>query len=259
MTWTTRPRSEFGTLAAIAAGEGPLVVLLHGVGLRAEAWNAQIDGLTGAGFRVIAPDMPGHGQTPYAGQSDLGDYVTPLAALMTEPAIVIGHSMGAVLALWLAAVHRRLIRGVGPLNAIYQRDGAAQQAVQTRAATLDGITRADPTATLSRWFADTPSPERAACADWLNDVTPAGYRAAYNAFANSNGPATSLLNGLSCPSLFITGADEPNSTPAMSHAMATAAPQGQAHIIAGAAHMMPMTHADELNALLIPFATECLT
>ena len=35
MTWTTQRRSKFGTLATITAGDGPLVVLIHGVGLRA--------------------------------------------------------------------------------------------------------------------------------------------------------------------------------------------------------------------------------
>ncbi|MEM9270089.1 MAG: alpha/beta fold hydrolase, partial [Pseudomonadota bacterium] len=60
MTWTTQPRSERHGLAAIVAGEGPLVLLLHGVGLRAEAW-ARIQTHLAAGWEVVAPDMPGHG------------------------------------------------------------------------------------------------------------------------------------------------------------------------------------------------------
>ena len=93
MTWTTRPRSKFGPLAAITAGEGPLVLLLHGVGLRAEAWGAQIDALVAAGFSVIAPDMLGHGGSDGPSES-LSDFVAPLKALLDQPAVVVGHSMG---------------------------------------------------------------------------------------------------------------------------------------------------------------------
>ncbi len=60
MTWTTRPRSDHATLSAITAGQGATVVFIHGVGLRAEAWGAQLDALS-PHYRVVAVDMPGHG------------------------------------------------------------------------------------------------------------------------------------------------------------------------------------------------------
>jgi pimeloyl-ACP methyl ester carboxylesterase len=56
----------------------------------------------------------------------------------------------------------------------------------------------------------------------------------------------------------MTGAQEPNSTPAMSRAMADLAPDGQAVIIEGAAHMLPMTHREEVNTHLLSFAERCL-
>ena len=83
MTWTTRPRSEFGALRAITAGDGPTVLLIHGVGLRAEAWNAQIDAMSER-FRVVAVDMPGHGQSPLlapdSGLSEYTDAIAPAAS-----------------------------------------------------------------------------------------------------------------------------------------------------------------------------------
>lgn len=54
MIWKTRPRSDFGTLKAVVQGSGPAVLLLHGVGLRAEAWGAQIEDLA-QDYTVIAP------------------------------------------------------------------------------------------------------------------------------------------------------------------------------------------------------------
>lgn len=242
MTWTTRPRSEFGRLRAVRAGVGPSVVLLHGVGLRSEAWNAQIDDLS-RDFKVIAPDM--------AGGTTLADYVDPVAEALDAPAWMVGHSMGAMMALELAARYPEKVRGVVAMNAIYRRSEEAAKAVQARAAMLDGRTIPDPAPTLSRWFGETPSPERTACDHWLRTANPALYRDAYTVFAHEDGPLA--LNTLSCPALFLTGADEPNSTPAMSQAMAALAPQGSAHVIPNAAHMMPMTHPTAVNAKLRAF------
>lgn len=257
MDWATRPRTDLAGLAAIVAGAGPTVVLVHGVGLRAEAWGAQIDALAAAGFRVIAPDMPGHGGTPAcAGMPDLAGFAARLAPALAAPAMVAGHSMGAMVALELARQHPDRVRGIAACNAIYRRSAAARAAVCARAGTLDGVSAPDPAGPLARWFAAS-SPERDACERWLRAADPAGYRAAYRLFAAADGPADATLAALPCPALFMTGGDEPNSTPAMSEAMARLAPQGRAVVVAGAAHMMPMTHADRVSAELNAFARTC--
>lgn len=259
MTWTTRPRSEFGALRAITAGDGPTVLLIHGVGLRAEAWNAQIDAMSER-FRVVAVDMPGHGQSPLlAPDSGLSEYTDAIADGLNAPALVVGHSMGAMIVLDMAIAHPHLVRGVVALNAIFQRDHAAAEAVQARANSLDGATVADPGGTLTRWFGDASSPERDACKSWLSGVDPAGYRLAYSVFAHNNGPNPTALAALSCPPLFLTGREDPNSTPAMSQAMADLAPKGRAQIVEGAAHMLPMTHVSQVNAALLDFAQEVWT
>ncbi len=259
MTWTTRPRSEVGPLRAITSGAGPTVLMIHGVGLRAEAWNAQIDALSDP-FHVVAVDMPGHGQSPLPAR-DLGlqDYTDTIAAGLDAPALVIGHSMGAMIALDMALRHPHLVQGVAALNAIFQRDAAAETAVRVRADSLDGQTRADPSGPLTRWFGAAASPERDACAAWLTEVDPAGYRMAYTVFAHENGPDASALAALTCPTLFLTGREEPNSTPAMSQAMADLAPKGRAEIVGHAAHMMPMTHVAQVKGALRGFAKEVWT
>ncbi|MEW2917003.1 alpha/beta hydrolase [Ruegeria sp. ANG10] len=259
MTWTTRPRSKFGDLAAIDVGEGPLVVLLHGVGLRAEAWGGQIEPLVSAGYRVVCPDMLGHGESAFAAPSGLNSYAAPIAALLNEPAVLIGHSMGALIATHTAASGNRNVKGVAALNAIFKRSDAAQQSVLSRARALDAQRLNDASVTLHRWFAEDTSAERDACAQWLQEVDPRAYKAAYSVFAESDGPTEEQLAEITCSALFVTGADEPNSTPNMSRQMASLAPKGRAEIIPDAAHMMPMTHAAEVNAVLLPFVQECLT
>lgn len=257
MTWTTRPRSEFGKLRCVEAGRGPLVLFLHGVGLRAEAWAEQLDHFAQT-CRVIAPDMPGHGASvPLGHSANLEDYVDLIARAFNEPAVVVGHSMGAMIAVNLAVRYPEKVAGIGALNAIFKRSEAAKAAVQARVAALDGEQIVDPTATLKRWFDDLESAPALACRDWLTAVSPAGYKAAYTVFANEDGPSNAGLGGLKMPSLFMTGALEPNSTPAMSEAMAKLAPRGRAVVLPGAAHMMPMTHPRCVNSELARLMEEC--
>lgn len=254
--WATLPRTARGSLALLAVGQGPSVVLLHSVGLRAEAGRAQIDALA-QDHQVIAPDMPGHGQSPVlAGLATIADYadqIRPVLTAVDAPPVIIGHSMGALIGLELACRGEKLVSGVVALNAIFERSTAAAKAVKARAAELDGYTLRDPTPTLARWFGQDKSTERNACAGWLRGVDPKGYVTAYAAFAHANGPDRVQLAKMDVPALFITGADEPNATPAMSKTMAQIAPLGQAMIIDDAAHMMPMTHAQKVNAALHQF------
>ena len=47
--------------SVLTAGEGPLVLLVHGFPELAISWTAQIEALAAAGYRVVAPDMRGYG------------------------------------------------------------------------------------------------------------------------------------------------------------------------------------------------------
>ena len=258
MTWTIRQRSKTGALAAITAGHGPKVLLLHGVGLCADAWGSQIDALVTSGFSVIAPDMPGHGDSPaHPGLVGLASYTDLVAACPDEPVVLAGHSMGAMIALDLAARYPEQVRGVVALNAVFRRSAAAKNAVAARAAALDGQNTPDPSSTLARWFGDAPSPERAACEAWLRAVDPSGYKAAYTVFAAEDGPSTEALKNLRIPALFATGSAEPNSTSQMAREMAALVQGSRAEVVTGAAHMMPMTHAEAVNRILTSFVKEC--
>ena len=258
MTWTTRPRSDFGSLAAIRSAKTAEVLFIHGVGLRAEAWNAQIDILSQAAA-IAAVDLPGHGDSPgFTGSASLPDYTDAIANGINEPLVVVGHSMGALIALDLAIRYPDQVQAVAALNAVFQRSAPASAAVKARADSLDGRTPADPSATLTRWFGENPSDARTACERWLNSVDPKAYQMAYRVFAHENGPASNDVARLRCPTVFMTGSEEPNSTPEMSNRLAQLAPQGTVEIVAGAAHMMPMTHPDPVNAMLLRLIDEVM-
>eukprot|EP00119_Amphimedon_queenslandica_P006912 XP_011408296.1 PREDICTED: uncharacterized protein LOC105315374 [Amphimedon queenslandica] len=238
------------------------LLLLHGVGLRAEFWGAQIEGLKDI-YRIIAPDLPGHGKAPPLDKPrpDLDDYVESCRRYIDRPVAIIGHSMGAMIGARLAATCPESVRAFVSLNAIFRRKAEAKSAVLARAYALaehsaqnDTI---DPAPTLQRWFDDRQSPAAKACEGWLRQADPRGYAAAYRVFAEEDGPDDETLEGITAPSLFITGSLDPNSTGQMSQAMAAKARRGSYLIIEGAAHIMPLTHPREINAALASFLEEC--
>jgi pimeloyl-ACP methyl ester carboxylesterase len=98
------------TRAAISVGgTGPTVILLHGLGGSHANWLAVGARLTRMG-RVLCPDLPGFGRTRLAGRKSSLEanerLVDRLLDLMGRPpAILVGNSMGATIALRLAAAH----------------------------------------------------------------------------------------------------------------------------------------------------------
>jgi pimeloyl-ACP methyl ester carboxylesterase len=93
-------------------GEGPLVLLCHGFPETWYAWRHQFDPLADAGFRVVAPDLRGYGETQCPEAIDqytilhlVGDLVGLLDALSVNQAVVVGNDWGATLA-WHAALLR---------------------------------------------------------------------------------------------------------------------------------------------------------
>ena len=86
-------------------GEGPLVLLCHGFPESWYSWRHQLSALAAAGFRAVAPDLRGYGQTDQPPEIDqytllhsIGDMVGLLDALGAEQAVIVGHDWGAPLA-----------------------------------------------------------------------------------------------------------------------------------------------------------------
>ena len=93
-------------------GRGPLVVLCHGFPESWYSWRHQLNALSAAGFRVIAPDMRGYGRSDRPQATDqytllhlCGDMVGLLDALGVDRAVIAGHDWGAPVA-WHCALLR---------------------------------------------------------------------------------------------------------------------------------------------------------
>jgi pimeloyl-ACP methyl ester carboxylesterase len=241
-------------------GNGPPVVLIHGVGLTSDSWGAQIDALN-HDWTVYALDTPGHGDSARLASVDgLRSYSTAIADVIADigaPVHIAGHSLGGLIVLDLAENAPELLRSVSVLNSIHRRTEAAAAAVRARADGLSLTEPNDPMPPLTRWFpGQMETPEAQACLRWLSTADPAGYKDAYTVFATSDSPQDEALSALQVPALLLTGTDDPNSTPAMAERMATLVPNGRTRILPNAAHMAMMTHPEQVNATLHRFFSD---
>lgn len=243
-------------------GNGPTIVLLHGVGMNKSVWAPEAN-LLCESFDVLIYDMWGHGESDLPVQQlNLTGYTQQLVDLLAEleiaSAVVAGHSMGALIALDFAINNPNACLGVCALNAVFNRSVEQSAAVKKRAADLAaGGVSVNLSETLERWFGQPGThefPEAESLArELLLEVNPKGYQAAYSVFAESDTAHAQTLATLTTPALFFTADGDPNSTPEMSNAMAALAPNGKSKVLVGHRHMMPLTAPIEVSATLATF------
>ena len=121
-------RSDYADLGDVRlhyveAGEGPLVVLLHGFPQTHHMWRFQVPALAEAGFRVVAPDMRGYNlsEKPEGiGSYRIDNLVRDVERLIVErgeeKAAVVGHDWGAIVAWFAAMRHPGRVEKLGILN-----------------------------------------------------------------------------------------------------------------------------------------------
>lgn len=246
----------------IRAGSGTPVLLIHGVGMNAAIWQAQIE-LMKNRHDLIAVDMLGHGNSPLPPENTaLSDFADQALRLLDHLGLasvsIVGHSMGALIALEIALRAPSRVRSVICLNGVFRRPEALAQAVRERAAALGS--HGDPSAiaaTLARWFGDPIPATLADAAETarlaLESVDPEGYARTYRLFAHADTQHVDRLAELAAPALFMTGSEDRNSTPAMSAAMARLAPRGQCLVLSGERHMMTIASPEKVTQHIMAF------
>lgn len=171
-------------------GSGPVVVLLHGISSGAASW-LPCASLLAAHARVIAWDAPGYGDSsPLAQARPLAvDYARRLegllAALGVQPALVIGHSLGALMAAAYAATARELpdrllllsvAQGYGAPGKEAQASAVASQRLEALASLgVDGLAQRGP----ARLLSEAADAGAQAWVRWnMRRLNPDGYRQA---------------------------------------------------------------------------------
>ena len=110
-----------GRIAYDVTGEGPLIVLAHGIGDRRQAFRFLAPELARAGYRVAAMDMRGHGESSTGDWKSISrtDVAGDLIALIRHlggPAVIVGHSLAGGAATIAAATEPGLVSGIVELG-----------------------------------------------------------------------------------------------------------------------------------------------
>lgn len=243
-------------------GEGRPVVLIHGVGSDLEDLSLVAEAL-GPGFRILRPDLRGHGQSERVpGPYSLEGFAADVAELMDHvgftTADVMGFSLGALIAQRLALDCPGRVRRLALVSGVSARTEAERDAVLKRLAALEGN---DPmshaTASASRWFTDAfreNHPEIVAnrLARIAANHKPS-YAAAYRVLATSD--LADELHRITAPTLVMTGEFDQGSNPRMARLMHERITGSELQILPGLRHSILLEAPDLVAGNLRDFLT----
>ena len=243
-----------------AFGNAPAtLIFIHGVGMCKEIWQPQVEHFS-KNYRVITYDFLGHGQSLLKKDKlTLEDYISQLYNLVNEIGVsnfsIIGHSMGALIAVAFALRYPEKVDTLIPINIVFKRTKKAQDDVIMRAKdVLKSQQIPNINQTLERWFKNKTSPYDLMKINnvqgWLKNTSPKAYSEAYYLFATSDRVFVNNLSNLQPPVLYLTGSEDPNSTSLMSEQMAQETPNGSSESIEGEAHMMAYISAKKVNPII---------
>jgi 3-oxoadipate enol-lactonase len=245
-------------------GDGPAVVLVHGLGGSTYAWWAQLAALREAGYRAIALDQRGAGRSsgaagPYSVEGWSQDVERLLDGVGVERTAVVGHSVGCMVA------EQAALRLGERATALAVCGGAArwpeaarpafeQRAELARAGRMDEIAEAvAATGLTERFRAEHPEVHGLMLAMIAaND----GDAYAEAALATRDGSMPDL-DRLECPVLALAGEHDPVTPPALSEEIAEAA-GGEPEVVADAAHWCMLERPGVVSELLLGFFSRTL-
>jgi 3-oxoadipate enol-lactonase len=245
-------------LAVEIEGDGPAVLMVHGLGGTSNFYQVQAQALADR-FRVIRVDSAGAGRSPLADGISIESHAEDLAALLDQlgvsGATVVGHSMGTLVVRTLAARHPALVSRLVLLGAVAEPADAVRQAQRDRAATLrkDGTAAVAP-GVVANALSGTTRRDKPEVAAFVRELImrqdPEGYARNCEALAAAADP------GPVDPSLqllLITGSDDKTGPPEVSQAIARAHGSATVTVIDGIGHWTALEAARDVTDHLLKF------
>jgi 3-oxoadipate enol-lactonase len=251
-----------GPIAYRAAGDGPVVLFLHGLGGSRTAWEPQLEQLSD-GFRCIAWDLPGYGESEplvpltFPGIADAA--VELLDRLGVERAHVVGLSFGGQQALHLALRHPdrvdRLV--LADTSACFGADGTDPEAwKRLRLDPLDaGVTPAEmaPAVIDAITGPEFTGRERERTIAAFARIPADGLRAAVECLPTHD--VVDRLTEIASPALVIVGELDDETPPIYAELLADRIPVAEMVVVPGVAHLTPAEAPDEFTRLVRDFLT----
>lgn len=245
-------------------GPGPVVVLLHGFTLDLTVWDTQRETL-GSIYRVIAPDLRGHGRSAAPEGiypiDDLADDVVELldSLKISEPVVLGGLSMGGYVALSIAVRYPKRLRGLMLVNTRAAADSPeTAQVREQQARQIDATGDVTPVVAmmLPKLFGPTTQTRRGDLVERTGAVmrqTPArGVSGSLRGMANRP-DRTADLRRIALPTLVMAGEADAMIPVEESRRMACALPNAELAIIPDAGHLAPLENPGAANAAILRF------
>ena len=237
---------------AVGPENGPVVVLLHhGLG-SIRAWRGQVSVLVEAGYKVMAYDRWGYGDSDTRPRLDLPSFSTDLndlnclmEQLEIQKAALIGHSDGGTIALYFAAqqplkvsclvtvaahiyVELKMVPGILDIKEAIEADGHFKMGMQY----AHGVKYGE---VFQNWFEGW---HRSEMLTW--DMRP-------------------LLSQIRCPALIVQGDEDEYATPQHALDIASSIDGAELWLIPGGKHMIPQENRAEFNTRILRFLKDHVT
>jgi 3-oxoadipate enol-lactonase len=250
-------------------GSGPPIVLIHAGIAQLESWDAVAAALVAAGYRVLRPDMRGWGlsTTEDVDFSPRADLVALLDAVGIDRAVLVGNSMGGMLAFDTAIEHPDRVVGVvgvgAGLGGYDGGDTPEETAIFAEMERLESADPPDPDAVADfdvRVWVDGPGqPEdrvpqwiRAAVREWDRAINQPRHEMGRR--ARLDPPAAERLAELTLPVLAVAGTLDFSEVAATARHLELNAPAARAVVWDDVAHMIGMEQPDRLADVIVAFA-----
>jgi len=235
---------------------GPVVVLIHGLGGRAEDWRLLTPYLSNAGFRVYMPDLPGYGRSErprdfsYSVRDEAAVVVDFIKALGLRQVDLGGWSMGGWIVQIVAGEHPEVVRRLMVFDSagLYERPDWDTNLFMPKTAEeldqLEALLMPQPTpipAFVARDILRT-SREHA----WVN-------KRALDTMLTGNDVTDRLLPQLKMPVLFLWGAEDRITPLKLGQKMHELVPQSELDVFNGCGHLAPEQCTGEMGPRLVEF------
>ena len=211
---------------------GPPLVLLHGLGRRWQVFLPLIPALS-LRWHILAPDLRGHGKSGrvargYRGTQYAEDIARFLRERVQEPAVIFGHSLGGMVAMWIACHHPELVRALilgdnmivarrlrnpmytalfSGLRNLARAGGAVGSIAEGIGKIVLPIAGTDETITIRQL----PGNDEAYLLAWARSVQQAdadAYDMTLDGSSIEGWDGETVLRGISCPTLLLQGSPE---------------------------------------------------
>lgn len=258
--------TKFPKLSYTVHGKGDPIVLLHGFPLDGSLWDKVVPPLA-KDYMLIVPDMPGSGDSTFAGEELSIEEMAEAAKLILDEehiqsAIVTGHSMGGYVALAFAELYPRQLKGLGLIHSFAKAD--TEEKKEQRRKSIELFKKGGKEAFIRQMIPALFSPaSKDRCSEDIKVLTESALLtdnksliAFYNAMINRPDRSATLRNSEG-PVLWVIGADDTIASPENLMQQTSLANVNFVYTCNGCGHMSMIESPSELVSYISSFAVYC--